>query len=306
MQNEPSPLFKQGISARVKLIVFVVAAFILMLCDARFKVLGNVRTVINTVLYPFQQVAILPADFVDSVQELFRTGDDLQGEIDQLRKKALDDAPVIQKSAQLEQENAQLRELLGLKRRMSLQTLGAEILYYVHSHFISKIVINRGSSDGVLVGQAVIDENGVIGQVSNVWLATSEVTLLTDRSQAIPVLNTRTGERTVATGEGNSGYLRLRFVPATADIQEGDRLVTSGIDGVYPAGTAVAVISKVIPATTEVEGKVLCTPLGGVDRGKHVLVMLTDTSDYPEKPPMEQKRKKGELPQQQPKEEGAQ
>ncbi len=300
MQNEPSPLFKQGISARVKLIVFVVVAFILMLCDARFKVLGNVRMAINTVLYPFQQVAILPADFVDSVQELFRTGDDLQGEIDQLRKKALDDAPTIQKSAQLEQENAQLRELLGLKRRMPVQTVGAEILYDVHSHFISKIVINRGSGDGVLVGQAVIDENGVIGQVSNVWLATSEVTLLTDRSQAIPVLNARTGERTVATGEGNSGYLRLRFVPATADIQEGDRLVTSGIDGVYPAGTAVAVISKVIPASAEVEGKVLCTPLGGVDRGKHVLVMLTDTSDYPEKPPMEVKRKKGELPQPQP------
>lgn len=299
MQNEPSPLFKQGISARVRLIVFVVLAFVLMLGDARFKVLGNIRGAINTILYPFQRAAIIPADFAVAIEDLFRTGDDLQGEIDALHEKALQDAPVLQKTALLEQENAQLRELLGLKRRMPVPTLAGEILYDVHSHFINKIVINRGSSDGVAIGQAVIDEGGVVGQVSNVWLATSEVTLLTDRSQAIPVMNTRTGERTVAFGGGQSGFLELRFVSATADIQEGDRLTTSGIDGVYPAGTAVAVISKIIPASSDVDGRVLCTPLGGINRQKHVLVMLTDIDAYPEKPPMDTKKKKGELPQKQ-------
>ena len=299
MQNEPSPLFKQGISARVKLIVFVVVAFVLMFGDVRFKVLGNVRAAISTVLYPFQRVAFIPSDFVDAVEELFRTGDDMKEEIDVLHKKALQDAPVIQKTALLEQENAQLRELLGLKRQMSVPTLAGEILYDVHSHFINKIVINRGAGDGVAVGQAVIDEGGVIGQVSNVWPSTSEVTLLTDRSQAIPVMNTRTGERTVAFGGGQSGFLELRFVSATADIQEGDRLITSGIDGVYPAGTAVAVISKIIPASSDVEGRILCTPLGGINRQKHVLVMLTDIDAYPAKPPMEPKKKKGELPQKQ-------
>ncbi len=299
MQNEPSPLFKQGISARVRLIVFVVIAFVLMLGDARFKVLGNVRSVINTVLYPFQRVAIIPADFLDAVEDLFRTGDDMQEEIDALHEKVLHDAPVLQKTALLEQENAQLRELLGLKRRTTVPTLAGEILYDIHSHFINKIVVNRGSSDGVAVGQAVIDENGVVGQVSNVWLATSEVTLLTDRSQAIPVINTRTGERTVAFGDGQSGLLELRFVSATTDIQEGDKLTTSGIDGVYPAGTAVAVISKIIPASSEVEGKVLCTPLGSINHQKHVLIMLTDIDAYPARPPMETKKKKGELSQKQ-------
>lgn len=300
MQNEPSPLFKQGISARVKLIVFVVAAFVLMFGDVRFKVLGNVRAALSTILYPFQQVVVIPSTgFSEALEELFRTGDDMQEEIDALHKKALQDAPVIQKTALLEQENAQLRELLGLKRQMPIPTLAGEILYDVHSHFINKIVINRGSSDGVAIGQAVIDENGVVGQVSNVWLATSEVTLLTDRSQAIPVMNARTGERTVAFGGGQSGYLELRFVTAATDIQEGDRLVTSGIDGVYPAGAAVAVISKIIPASTEVEGRVLCIPSGGINRQKHVLVMLTDIDAYPARPPMEQKKKKGELPQKQ-------
>ena len=213
MQNEPSPLFKQGISARVRLVVFVVLAFVLMLGDARFKVLGSVRAVISTILYPFQQVVVIPSTgFSEALEELFRTGDDMQEEIDALHEKALQDAPVLQKSALLEKENEQLRDLLGLKRRMPIPTLAGEILYDVHSHFINKIVINRGSSDGVAIGQAVIDENGVVGQVSNVWLATSEVTLLTDRSQAIPVMNTRTGERTVAFGGGQSGYLELRFV----------------------------------------------------------------------------------------------
>lgn len=299
MQNEPSPLFKQGISAKVKLVVFVVLAFILMLGDVRFKVLGNIRAVINTFLYPFQQVAVIPSGFVDTVEELFRTGDDMQEEIEVLHKKVLQDAPVIQKVTLLEQENAQLRELLGLKRRMPVPTMVSEILYDVHNHFINKIVINRGSSDGVAIGQAVIDEGGVIGQVSNVWLVTSEITLLTDRSQAIPVMNTRTGERTVAFGRGQSGFLELRFVSAVSDIQEGDRLVTSGIDGVYPAGTAVAVISKIIPASSEGNDQILCTPLGGINRHKHVLVMLTDIDAYPARPPLETKRKKGELSQKQ-------
>ncbi len=293
MQNEPSPLFKRGISARAKLIVLVVVAFVLMLGDAHFKVLGSARTAINTVLYPFQRIAVIPSDFIEAVEELFRTGDDMQEEIESLHEKVLQDAPVIQKAALLERENAQLRELLGLKRQIPVPTLASEILYDVHNYFTNKIVINKGSSDGVAIGQAVIDEGGVIGQVSNVWLTASEVTLLTDKSQAIPVMNVRTGERMAAFGDGQSGFLELRFVPATADVQEGDRLVTSGIDGIYPAGTAVAVVSKVIPASSEVNGKIICMPLGGVNRQRHVLVMLTDMDAYPAKPPMEPGKKEG-------------
>mgnify|MGYP004610721351 FL=1 len=295
MQNGSSPLFKQGMSAKVKLIIFAVMACALLLGDIRWEVLGHVRAVISTVLYPFQSIAVAPADFTDSIKDLLRTGDDMQEEIDALHAKALQDAPTLQKALLLEQENAQLRELIGLKKRMNIPTLAGEILYEVHNNFTNKVVINRGASDDVKVGQAVIDESGVIGQVSHVWLSTSEVTLLTDRSQAIPVLNTRTGERILAFGDGDSGYLELRFLTAMSDIQEGDRFITSGIDGVYPAGMDVAVVSSIIAATDQEDRRVLCAPLGGVNRQKYVLILLTDIDDYPARPPVDSKKTKGEV-----------
>ncbi len=297
MQNEQSPLFKQGMPTLVKLIIFVVLALILLVGDARFKVLSGVRTAVGMLIYPFQRIAIIPSDLFDSTSEQFRSGDDMLAEIDELKAQLTELAPEVQRNALLEKENAQLRSLLALKTNSRVPVLAGEILYDIHNNFTNRIVVNRGSDDGVLQGQAVIDENGVVGQISRVWKTSSEVTLLTDRDQAIPVLNSRTGDRSVLYGGGQSGYLEMPYSNGFSSMEEGDLLITSGIDGVYPSGVAVAVIAEIIRPDGEEPGRIICQPKGGVNQNRHVLITLTDIDSYPPEPPMETKRKKGELPQ---------
>ena len=227
MQYGPPSLFKQGTPARVKVIIFVVAAIVLLLVDARLQMLGKVRHVIGMVIYPVQRMAMVPRDLFELTGEYLTSVSELHDEVDRLREKEIQDAQVLERVAFLENENRHLRELLGMSQQLKVKSVPAEILYDARNAFVRKVVLNRGSRDGVLPGQPVIDENGVIGQVTEVYLTTCEVTLLTDKDQAIPVLNARSGERSVAYGKGQQGYLELRFMMANADIEQGDLLVTS-------------------------------------------------------------------------------
>lgn len=174
-------------------------------------------------------------------------------------------------------ENAQLRRLLDLQEKVPSKSLSAEILYDARDQVTRKIVLNRGSKHGVAISQPVIDERGVVGQVTRVNLLTCEVTLLSDKNQAIPVQLERNGLRGVVTGRGRSPYLEMR-VTTNADVKVGDILVTSGIDGVYPSGLQVAKVAQVDNKATTTFETALLSPAAGIEQHKQLLILLVDTS----------------------------
>lgn len=289
MEYSPPPLFKQGASARVKVIVFTLIALGLLAVDARLKVLSPVRQAVNVVLFPLQVAALAPRDAAYAVGQYFYTLSSVQHENASLRRMQLANAQTLQQASLLQAENAQLRKLLEAAERVPVKSVMAEILYDTRDPFTRKIVLDRGQQHGLKPGMPVIDDIGVVGQVTRVFPLTAEVTLLTDKAQAIPVQVLRSGVRSLAYGRGQSNQLDLRFMPTNADVRQGDVLVTSGIDGVYPAGLAVATVSQVESQTSDAFARIVCLPAAGVDRHRQLLVLLAE-SRMPPPPPEEEVR----------------
>jgi rod shape-determining protein MreC len=285
MEYSPPPLFKQGASARLKVIVFALIALGLLAVDARMNVLLPVRQVVNVVLYPLQVAALAPRDAAYAVGEYFYTLSSVQRENAGLRRLQLANAQSLQQARQLEAENAYLRKLLDAAQRVPVKSVMAEILYDTRDPFTRKIVLDRGQQQGLKPGMPVIDDIGVVGQVTRVFPLTSEVTLLTDKAQAIPVQVLRSGVRSVAYGRGQSNLLDLRFLPSNTDVRRGDVLVTSGIDGVYPPGLAVASVAQVESQSSDAFARIVCLPAAGVDRNRQLLVLLAEARVPPPPPP---------------------
>jgi rod shape-determining protein MreC len=192
-----------------------------------------------------------------------------------LRAKNLEYSQAAQRYQAAEAEAAQLRKLIGASERLERRATPAEILYGGRDPYSHKVFIDRGAQHGVEPGSPVADESGAVGQVTRVYPGLSEVTLLTDKDHAIPVQVVRNGLRAVAFG-GGSGMLELRFMAANAEIQNGDRLVTSGIDGVYPAGLPVATVVRIERDAAHTFARIVCEPAAGVQRGRYVLVLSSD------------------------------
>ena len=274
MEYSPPPLFKQGAPARVKVTVFAFISILLLMVDARLHALATVRQVAGTVLYPLQMAALMPRDALESMGNYFSSLSALQKEVRDLKSAQVGAARSLQ-LAQLQMiENAQLRRLMGAREHLPVKSMMSEILYDARDPSSRKIVLDRGIREGVALGLPVIDNAGVVGQVTRVFPFTSEVTLLTDRDQAIPVQVLRNGLRSVAYGRGQSGQLDLRFMAPNADIQVGDVLITSGMDGVYPAGLAVAKVIQVESSAGGAFGRVVCQPLAGIDRHRQLLILM--------------------------------
>lgn len=276
MEYSPPPLFKQGASARAKVVIFSLIAIVLLVADAHWQTLGAVRQVVGTALYPLQRLAMMPRDAAYGVGDYFSSLARTQEENRQLLRQQVLNSQTMQQVQLMAAENAHLRRLLGASERLAVKSLMAEILYDARDPFTRKIVLDRGSQQGVKAGQPVIDDTGVVGQVTRVFPFTAEVTLLTDKDQAIPVQVIRNGLRSVAYGRGQSGALDLRFMPANADIRKGDVLVTSGIDGIYPAGLAVARVSQVEQKSSDAFAKIVCQPAAGIDSNRQLLILLTE------------------------------
>lgn len=277
MQHSPPPLFKQGASARVKVVFFTVFSLSLLLVDSRVKSLGPLRQVVGTALYPLQMLALAPRDGLSNVSNYFASTAALQKEVSTLKQQQIQNAENLHQNIALATENAQLRRLLDLKTKTNSKSLTAEILYDARDEVTRKIVLNRGATQGVALSQPVIDERGVVGQVTRVFPLTSEVTLLSDKNQAIPVQVERNGLRSVVTGRGRSPFLEMR-VTTNADVKIGDVLVTSGIDGVYPEGLQVAKVAQVDNKATTTFETVLLSPAAGIEHHKQLLILLVDTS----------------------------
>lgn len=277
MEYSPPPLFKQGASARAKMVFFSLLALILLAADSRVQSLAAIRQAVGTVLYPLQVAALMPRDAAYMVAGYFSSLSSLQRENQLLKQQRIANAQALQQVQQLEAENAQLRRLMNATARLPVKAVLSEILYDARDVFSRKIVLDRGSQHGVAPGQPVIDDAGVVGQVTRVFPFTSEVTLLTDKDQAIPVQVVRSGLRSIVYGQGHSGALDLRFMPANADIQNGDILVTSGIDGIYPAGLAVAKVVQVETRSSDAFARIVCEPLAGINRNRQLLILLAKT-----------------------------
>ena len=276
MEYSPPPLFKQGAPARVKVTVFALLSIALLVVDARLHALSAVRQVAATVLYPFQMAALAPRDALANMGTYFSSISALQKEVRDLKSQQVAMAQAMQQAQLQMAENAQLRRLMDAREHLPVHSMMSEILYDARDPSTRRVVLDRGSRNGVKLGLPVIDNAGVVGQVTRVFPFTSEVTLLTDKEQAIPVQVLRNGLRSVAYGRGQSGLLDLRFVAPNADIQVGDVLVTSGLDGIYPAGLAVAKVIQVENVAQGAFGRVVCQPLAGIDRHRQLLIVLSD------------------------------
>ncbi|MFC0351147.1 rod shape-determining protein MreC [Undibacterium danionis] len=292
MQHSPPPLFKQGASARVKVVFFAILSIALLLVDSRINSLVRVRQVVGTALYPLQMLVLMPRDAAQNVADYFSSTSALQKELNSLKLQQISNAQAVQKTQLLQTENDHLRQLIDLKARTPSASVLAEILYDARDLYNRKIILNKGSQHGVTLSQPVIDEHGVVGQVTRVFPLTAEVTLLTDKNQAIPVQIQRNGLRSVINGRGRSAFLDMR-VTSNADVQPGDILVTSGIDGIYPAGLQVAKVAQIENKATNTFEVVLCAPLAGIDLHKQLLILLVDTDNLPP-PESEEARAKKE------------
>jgi rod shape-determining protein MreC len=285
LDRTPPPIFKQGLSAFSKLILFSALALFLMVADARFKVTQPLRAVLATALYPIQWLALQPVRAGRAVGDYFITARQAQS---QSEAAALMLATQALRSSQVEQltlENTRLRQLLALREQLQVKGVAAEVLYDAADPFARKVIIGKGMSQGIVLGSPVIDEFGVLGQVTLVHPLVSEVTLIIDRDLAIPVLNVRTGVRSLAFGDaGGSGGLELRFMGSNTDVQQGDLLTTSGVDGVYPPGLPVARIDSIERRAESAFARIHCTPLALVSGARHVMVLRPQSAQIPPRP----------------------
>jgi rod shape-determining protein MreC len=281
MEYSPPPLFKQGPSALARLVVFVALALGLLIWDARFKTLEVVREVLGTGLYPLQRAALVPRDFGIEVASFFLNGAALRAENQKLQAQNLQLALQASQTSQLTAENLHLRALLQLVQRATIKAVPAEIQYDTRDPFTQKVIIDHGSQQGIQDGAPVVNEEGVIGQVTRTFPLQSEITLLTDKDQAIPVQLVRTGIRSVIYGTPRGDTLDLRFVPTGADVKPGDVLVTSGLDGVYPAGLPVAKVLRVDRQADTAFARVVCEPIAPVRGARQLLVLHYDSAIPP-------------------------
>jgi rod shape-determining protein MreC len=270
---EPPPFFHRGPSPLARLAFFGLLSLALLFTDTRYRYLENVRQAVATVLYPLQRIVLLPGEAVAYVTDYLTGQRTLADDNATLKQDLLVEAPAIQGYQLLQQENARLRALLEVEQRIPRATTAAEVLYTGRDPFTQKVFVDKGESVGVQPGQAVIDEVGVVGQVTRVFPYMAEVTLVTDKDYAVPVRVERSGVRSVMYGAGTGRLPELRFLSPNSEIHAGDRLVTSGIDGTYPAGLAVAQVVSVERETGQIFARVICRPLAGVDKSTHVLIL---------------------------------
>ena len=280
LDRSPPPFFKQGPSALSRLVFFSALALFLMVADARFHLVQPLRAAIATALYPAQWLALQPVQMVRDFTAYLTDLKTAHATEDAARRKLAEQS---QRAGQVEQlllENTRLRELLALRERTAVPSQAAQVLYDATDPFSRRVVIDKGQLQGIAPGSPVLDESGVLGQVTQVYPFVSEVTLLTDRDQVIPVVNTRTGVRGVAYGDpgARDGMMELRYMPATVDFKEGDLLATGGIDGVYPPGLPVARVVSVDRQSDTSFARIRCQPLARLQGVTHVMV-LTPMAD---------------------------
>jgi rod shape-determining protein MreC len=271
--REPPPFFHRGPSPLARLTFFMLAAIALMIADHRFHALETVRLSLSVLAHPVQQLASMPAQALGRITDYFTSQSRLLRENQELKVKVLEQSASAQESRLLRAEQAHLLEMSPGKSRYAESGILSEVLYTARNPFTRKIVIDKGLNLGIQSGMPVIDGTGVVGQVTNVGTFTSEVTLVTEKDQSVPVMLVRNGLRAVAVGSGKDGAIDVPFMPVSADVQNGDLFVTSGIDGTYPPGLIVAQVTSVEKNAAYVFAKIGAKPAAGVENHRYVMVL---------------------------------
>ena len=284
LPHDSTPFFRRGPSPFARFVFFGLFSLAILFTDARYGYLESIRLGVGTVLAPLQRAALAPVHAWDAVVAYFASQTRLADENAQLKQQMLAQGVLAQSAQSLALENARLRGLLQANARRTGNEVIAEILYLGRDPFSQKVFVNKGSNDRVRAGQAVVDDAGVVGQVTRAYPAVSEITLLTEKDHTIPVKIERNGIRTLLVGAGTGRWPELRFMSASADVQSGDVLVTSGIDGTYPPGLAVAVVAAVERDSGLMFARITCRPLAGVDRSEQLLIMPSPSANAPARP----------------------
>lgn len=283
IDHAPPPFFKRGPAPLALLTFYIALSLAVFTVDLRFRSLELIRHAIATVIDPVQRLAQAPGSLVDVAGEYLQGLHALQAENRELQHRQLNTAPDLQRLAHLESENERLRKLLAVKDRERARGQIAQILYTARDPFSRKVIVDKGEQDGIQPGQPAIDDAGVVGQVTRVFPFSAEITLITDKNQAVPVQIVRNGLRSVVFGLGN-GLLELRYLPANADVQVGDTLVTSGLDSIYLGGFPVARVTQVERENAYAFAKITCEPMAGVENFAELMI-LNARQALPERPP---------------------
>ncbi|WP_099587106.1 rod shape-determining protein MreC [Pseudomonas sp. 2822-17] len=270
------PLFAKGPSLGVRLLVLVVLSVALMVVDARFSLLKPVRSQMSLVLMQTYWVTDLPQRLYQGVASQFGSRTELVAENEKLKTENLLLQGRMQKLAALTEQNVRLRELLNSSALVNEKVEVAELIGMDPNPFTHRIIINKGERDGVVLGQPVLDARGLMGQVVELMPYTSRVLLLTDTTHSIPVQVNRNGLRAIASGTGNPERLELRHVADTADIKEGDLLVSSGLGQRFPAGYPVATVKEVIHDSGQPFAIVRAVPTAALNRSRYLLLVFSD------------------------------
>ncbi|MFM7025149.1 MAG: rod shape-determining protein MreC [Limnohabitans sp.] len=296
LDRSPPPIFRQGLSSLSKLVLLGLLAVLLMSVDKRLNISQPIRSTVSVLLTPLAWLSLQPGRAVTAMGAYFSRVDEARDVALQYQTRTIGQAQRLQQVEQLMQENTHLRQLMELRSQVTGPSKAVEVLYETADPYTQHIVIDKGQLSGIVSGSAVMDVAGVVGQVTRVYPLVSEVTVLTDRDQSIPVMNARTGQRYVAFGDPMmlGGSLELRFVPASADVQEGDLLTTSGIDGVYPAGLHVGRVQRIDRRIDTAFAKVYASPMARA-RGRHLLI-LPPAKDAPAKPQVEESQPRKKAP----------
>ncbi|MDP1559176.1 MAG: rod shape-determining protein MreC [Nitrosomonas sp.] len=271
MKSAPQ-FFRHGPSQLARLFFFVLLSLLLMAEDTRFKYFPEIRQTVAIIIYPLQQIAYIPARIYIRVDE-FLASLHLLDENTYLKQRHISDRNQILQLRALEAENTHLRKLLGAVQRTKIKAIMAEILHVPRDPFNHKATLNKGSRDGIQLGQVVVDDMGVIGQITQIYPWASEITLITDKDHSVPIQVVRSGLRSVVSGAGKNDELEIRYLSVNTDIQSGDLLVTSGIDGVYPSGLPVAEVSRIERNPSNPFAYIICQPIAGVNRNRQVLIL---------------------------------
>ncbi len=285
-QQQPS-FFIRGPSPLARLTFFAAVSLVLMGVDARLHYLVEVRQGFVAIMHPLEVLAASPLRLYRQIGEHFSNQDALLREARQLREQNMRLSTELQRLPTIQAENEHLRQLLEARQSFDQPARMVEIVHAGRDPFVQKIIINLGSQQNAAAGQAVVDGSGVIGQVTRVYPFSSEVTLITDRELAVPVQVERNGLRAIAFGHGRDNLLDVPYLPINVDIKEGDQLVTSGIDGTYPMGLAVATVTRIERNVDSPFARIICTPLAGTDRHRQALVLAASEPPANSLPPRE-------------------
>ena len=286
IDRTPPPFFRQGPSALTKLILCSALALFLMVADNRFTITRQLRAVIATLLYYPQQALLVPVQAISGGSEYMQGLQHAISAEDAARQALTRQAERALRVDQLAAENARLRALLELRPALNVKSQAAQVLYEASDPYSRKVIIDRGATSGIVVASPVINEVGVLGQVTRVYPLSSEVTLLTDKDAAIPVLNSRTQARSAAFGSAAvvGGGMEMRFMAGNADVQVGDLLTSSGVDGVYPPGLPVAKVASVDRKLDSGFARIVLTPLAPPDGVRYVMVIEPVGVQMPPRP----------------------